>query len=106
MIFSAASLLEPVSTFFGWWGTQISNVWNSLYGVMFVGFGLCLLYGGWKKSENLGDKEVVGFDGAPHTVQTITPVWVRLIFTAVSTAISALVFVLFMYASHIFFGLF
>lgn len=106
MIFSAASLLGPVIAFFGWWAVQISNVWNSLYGVMFVGGGLCLLYGGWKKSEGLGEKQVVGFDGATHASQTKTPVWVRLVFTVISTAISAFVFVLFMYASQVFFGLF
>lgn len=106
MAFTAASLLVPVIAFFSWWGTQISNVWNSLYGVVFVGFGLYLLYSGWKKSEGLGNKEVVGFDGAPHTIETITPVWIRLTFTVVSTAISASAFVLFFYAMHLFFGLY
>ena len=95
-----------MSTFFSWWVVQISNVWNSLYGVVFVGVGLCLLYGGWKQSEALGDKQVRGFDGTSHTVQTITSVWIRLIFTAVSTVISASAFFLLMYALHLFFGLF
>jgi len=81
MSFSAASLLEPLIAFFIWWGDQISNVWNSFYGVWFVGGGIGILFFGWKRSEFIewkkpgvsSDDKVVGFDGAPHAGLVTTP---------------------------------
>jgi hypothetical protein len=97
-----ASVLEPVITFFSWWGTQISNVWNSLYGVMFVGVGAWYLYMGWKRSGALDEKRIVGFDGAPHTAKAGTPIWVRVIYTIVIVLFGGL----FAYALHLYLGLF
>ena len=102
MIFSAASLWGPASAFFGWWGTQISNVWNSLYGVMFVGVGAWYLYMGWKRSEVLDEKQIIGFDGAPHTGQAGTPVWVRVVYAVAIAVMCGLG----MYALHLYLGLF